>query len=119
MAGRTGFDSQERQIFSSSLCIQTSSEADLWVPGSFPGGKVRPGSGADHLPTSSACVKNRLCRSNILSTLGLAWRVARQLYFTLNHITGHFGGSVINTFIVRCDGSSKNTCDVTFVGVNV
>jgi hypothetical protein len=44
--------------FSSSLCIQTGSEAH---PASCPmgiGGKARPGRDADHSPSSSAEVKN-------------------------------------------------------------
>jgi hypothetical protein len=44
----------EAKVFSSSLCVQTSSEAR----GSFPWGKARPGRNADHSPPSSAEVKN-------------------------------------------------------------
>jgi hypothetical protein len=45
----------EVKYFSCSLCVQTSSEAH---PASIPGGKARPGRDADHLPPSSADVKN-------------------------------------------------------------
>jgi hypothetical protein len=48
--------------FSSSLCVQTGSEAHLasypvGTGGPFPGGKARPGHDADHPPPSSAEVK--------------------------------------------------------------
>jgi hypothetical protein len=61
---RSGFDPRQRQrIFSSILCIQTSSEADpasypMDTGGPFPGGKARPGRDDDHSPPSSADVKN-------------------------------------------------------------
>jgi hypothetical protein len=55
----------DAKYFSSSLCVQTSSEAHpVSYPlstgggGSFPGSKARPESDADHLPPSSAEVKN-------------------------------------------------------------
>jgi hypothetical protein len=49
--------------FSSSPCVQTGSGAHpasypMGTGGSFPGGKARPGCDADHLPPSSAEVKN-------------------------------------------------------------
>jgi hypothetical protein len=49
--------------FSSSPCVQTGSGAHpasypMGTGGSFPGGKARPGSDADHSPPSSAEVKN-------------------------------------------------------------
>jgi hypothetical protein len=49
--------------FSSSLCVQTGSEAHpdsctMGTGGPFPGGKARPGSDADHSPPSSAEVVN-------------------------------------------------------------
>jgi hypothetical protein len=49
--------------FSSSPCIQTGSGAHpasypMGTGGSFPGGKARPGRDTDHLPPSSAKVKN-------------------------------------------------------------
>jgi hypothetical protein len=49
--------------FSSSLCVQTGSEAHpasypMGTRGSFPGGKARPGRDADHSPPFSADVKN-------------------------------------------------------------
>jgi hypothetical protein len=49
--------------FSSSSCIQTGSGAHpasypMGTGGSFPRGKARPGRDADHLPPSSAEVKN-------------------------------------------------------------
>jgi hypothetical protein len=49
--------------FSSSLCVQTSSEAHpasctMGTRGPFPGGKARPGRDADHSPPSSAEVVN-------------------------------------------------------------
>jgi hypothetical protein len=47
--------------FSSSLCVQTGSEAHLAYPmgtgGPFPRGEARPGRDADHSPSSSAEVK--------------------------------------------------------------
>jgi hypothetical protein len=48
--------------FSSSLCVQTGSEANqascpVGTGGPFPGGKARPGRDADHSPPSSAEVK--------------------------------------------------------------
>jgi hypothetical protein len=48
--------------FSSSPCIQTSSEAHpasypMGTGGPFPGGKARPGRDADHSPPSCAEVK--------------------------------------------------------------
>jgi hypothetical protein len=52
----------EAEDFSSSLCIQTGSEAHpasytVGTGGSFPGGKAQPGCDADHSPPSSAEVK--------------------------------------------------------------
>jgi hypothetical protein len=49
--------------FSSSLCVQTGSEAHpasytIGTGGPFPGGKVWPGRDADHSPPSSAEVMN-------------------------------------------------------------
>jgi hypothetical protein len=49
--------------FSSSLCVQTGSEAHpascrMVTGGSYPGGKARPGRDADHSPPSSAEVLN-------------------------------------------------------------
>jgi hypothetical protein len=49
--------------FSSSLCVQTGSEAHpasctMGIKGPFPGGKARPGLDADHSPPSSAEVVN-------------------------------------------------------------
>jgi hypothetical protein len=49
----------EARDFSSSLCVQTGSEAHpssctMGTGGPFPGGKARPGRDADHLPPSSA-----------------------------------------------------------------
>jgi hypothetical protein len=49
--------------FSSSLCVQTDSEAHpasclTGTGGSFPGGKARPGRDADHSSLSSAVVEN-------------------------------------------------------------
>jgi hypothetical protein len=50
--------------FSSSLCVQTGSEAHpasctMGTGGPFPGGKVRPGRDADPSPPSSAEVVNK------------------------------------------------------------
>jgi hypothetical protein len=52
----------ETEDFSSSLCVQTGSEAHsasnpVGTRGSFPGGKAQPGRDADHSPLSSAKVK--------------------------------------------------------------
>jgi hypothetical protein len=53
----------EAKDFSSSLCVQTSSEGHpasypMGTDGSFPEGKAWPGSDADHPPLSSTEVKN-------------------------------------------------------------
>jgi hypothetical protein len=53
----------EATDFSSSLCVQASSEAHpascpMGTAGPFPGGKARPGRDADYSPPSSAEVKN-------------------------------------------------------------
>jgi hypothetical protein len=53
----------EAKDFSSSLCVQTGSEAHpasctMGTGGTFPGGKARPGRDADHSPPSSAEVEN-------------------------------------------------------------
>jgi hypothetical protein len=53
----------EAKDFSSSLCVQTRSEAHpasctMGTGGPFPGGKARPGRDADHSPPSTAEVKN-------------------------------------------------------------
>jgi hypothetical protein len=53
----------EAKGFSSSLCVQTGSEAHpasctMCTGGPFPGGKARPGRDADHSPPSSAEVVN-------------------------------------------------------------
>jgi hypothetical protein len=50
----------EAEDFSSSLCVQTDSEAhSAYCPEVlFPGGKARPGRDADHSPLSSTEVKN-------------------------------------------------------------
>jgi hypothetical protein len=62
--GRSGFDPrQRRKDFSSSLCVQTGSEAHpasctMSTGGSFLGGKARSGRDADHSPLSSAEVEN-------------------------------------------------------------
>jgi hypothetical protein len=52
----------EVKNFSSSLCVQTSSETHpapypTSTGGPFPGGKAQPGHDADHSPPSSAQVK--------------------------------------------------------------
>jgi hypothetical protein len=70
----TGVWSQaEAKDFSSSLCVQTSSEAH---PASYPmgtGGKAQPGREADHSPPSGAEVKNEY-ELYFLSPLSPAWR---------------------------------------------
>jgi hypothetical protein len=55
--------SAEAKDSSSSLCVQTSCEAHpasypVDIGGPFPGAKARPGRDVDHLPPSSAEVKN-------------------------------------------------------------
>jgi hypothetical protein len=50
--------------FSSSLCVQTGSQAHpasctMGTGGPFPGGKARPGRDADYSPPSSAEVENK------------------------------------------------------------
>jgi hypothetical protein len=52
-----------KKDFSSSLCVQTSSEAHpasypIGIGCLFPGGKARPGRDVSHLPQSRAEVKN-------------------------------------------------------------
>jgi hypothetical protein len=69
--------------FSSSPCVQTGSGAHpasylMGTGGSFSGGKARPGRDADHLPPSSAEVKNEK-ELYILSPHVPPWRVAGQL----------------------------------------
>jgi hypothetical protein len=61
--------------FSSSLCVQTSSEAypAFYSPVLPKGGKARPGRDADHSSPSSAEVKNEQ-KSYLLSPLVCAWR---------------------------------------------
>jgi hypothetical protein len=54
----------EAKDFSSSLCVQTSSEAHpascpMGTGGPFPGGREQPGRDAHHLPPSSAEVKTK------------------------------------------------------------
>jgi hypothetical protein len=54
---------EEKEDFSSSLCVQTSSEAHpasypMGTGGPFSGAKARPGHDADRSPQSSAEVKN-------------------------------------------------------------
>jgi hypothetical protein len=62
--GTTGVRSPaEANDFSSSLCLQTSSEAHsasypMGTGGPFPEGKARPGRDAYHSPPSTAEVKN-------------------------------------------------------------
>jgi hypothetical protein len=73
--------------FSSSLCVQTGSEAHpasctMGTGGTFPGGKARPGRDADHSPPSSAEVVNEQ-ELYFLSPQAPPWRVAGLLYFTL------------------------------------
>jgi hypothetical protein len=53
----------EAKYFSSSICVQTSSETHpasypMGTGGPFPGGKARPGRDADHSSQSSTDVKN-------------------------------------------------------------
>jgi hypothetical protein len=53
----------EAKDFSSSLCVQTASEAHpasytMGTGGPFPGAKARPGRDADYSPPSSAEVEN-------------------------------------------------------------
>jgi hypothetical protein len=61
--GRLRFDPRQRQrIFilapASRPALGPTQTPIQWVPGSFPGGKARPGRDADHSPPSSAEVKN-------------------------------------------------------------
>jgi hypothetical protein len=62
--GRSGFEPrQSPKDFSSSLCVQTSSEAHpasctMGTGYPFHGAKARPGRDADHSPPSSAEVVN-------------------------------------------------------------
>jgi hypothetical protein len=63
-AGLSRFDlRQRRKDLSSSLCVQTGSEAHpasctMDTGGHFPGTKARPEDDADHSPLSSAEVEN-------------------------------------------------------------
>jgi hypothetical protein len=73
--------------FSSSLCVQTSSEAHLascpmGTGGPFPGGKVQPGHNTDHSSPSSAEVVNEW-ELYLLSPQAPPWHVAVLLYFTI------------------------------------
>jgi hypothetical protein len=70
--------------FSSSLCVQTGSEAHpasypMGTGGPFPGGKARHGRAADHSPPSGAEVKNEQ-ELYLLSSHMPPWHVAGQLY---------------------------------------
>jgi hypothetical protein len=53
-----------------------------WVPGPFPGGKVRPGRDADHSPSSSAEVKYKY-ELYLLSPHVPPRHVAGHFYFFL------------------------------------
>jgi hypothetical protein len=69
--------------FSSSLCVQTGSEAHpasctTGTRGPFSRGKARPGRDADHSPPSSAEVLNE--ELYLLSPQAPPWRVAGLLY---------------------------------------
>jgi hypothetical protein len=68
----------ESKDFSSSLCMQTSSEAHpvsypMGTRGPFPGGKARPGRDSDHSLPSSVEVKNEL-ELYFLSPFATAWQ---------------------------------------------
>jgi hypothetical protein len=69
--------------FSHSLCVQTGSDAHpasctVGTGGPFPGGKARPGSDANHSPTSSAEVENEQ-ELYLLFPLAPSWLVVGQL----------------------------------------
>jgi hypothetical protein len=71
--------------FSSILCVHTGSGAHpafctMGTVGPSPGGKAQPGRDTDHLPPSSAEVKNEL-ELYLLSPQAPSWRVVGQLYF--------------------------------------
>jgi hypothetical protein len=73
----------EAKKFSSSLCVQTSSEAHpasypMSTVGPFPGGKVRLGRDADHSLPSSAEVKKEY-ELYFLSLLAPEWRSGTAL----------------------------------------
>jgi hypothetical protein len=77
----------EAEDFSSSLCVQTGSEAHpapctMGTGDPFPGGKARSGRDADHSPLSSAEVVNEWSYYSS-PPQRLQWRVAGLLYFTL------------------------------------
>jgi hypothetical protein len=79
------FDARERQMISSSFCVQTSSEAypasySVGTIGSVAGGKARPWRDTDHSPASSAEVKNELERYS--SPRPRLRRIAGKVYFT-------------------------------------
>jgi hypothetical protein len=74
----------EEKDFSSSLCIQTSSEAHpasypIGIRGSFPGGKARSGRDADH--SAHLVPRSRMSRSYTSSPPWRLHGVAGQLYF--------------------------------------
>jgi hypothetical protein len=81
--GRSRFDPQQRRKdFSSSLCVQSGSEAHpasctMGTGGPIPGAKVRPGRDADRSPPSSAEVELYL-----LSPQAPSGRVVGQLYLS-------------------------------------
>jgi hypothetical protein len=75
----------EAKEFSSSLHVQTSSEAHpssypMGTVGPFPGSKAWPGRDRDHSP--------HLVRLLLFSPLTPAWRVVGQLYFLLLLVRG-------------------------------
>jgi hypothetical protein len=78
------------QDFSSSLCVQTGSEAHLascpmGTGGPYPRGKVWPGCDADHPLPCSAEVMDEL-KLYLLSLQAPPWRVVGLLYFYNIHI---------------------------------
>jgi hypothetical protein len=74
----------EAKNFSSSLCVQTGSQANPALHstgGGVPGGHERPGREADHSPPSSAEVKNGW-QLYLLSYLATTLRKGTALLFT-------------------------------------
>jgi hypothetical protein len=90
--GRVRFDPRQRQDFSSSLCVQTGSEAHpasctTGTGDPFSGGKARPGRDADHSPLSSAEVANEQ-ELYILSPKrlhGMLWHCTLWVKIALRH----------------------------------
>jgi hypothetical protein len=102
----TGISPTEAEDFSSSPCVQTGSGAHpascpVGAGGPFPGGKARPGRGADPSPPSSAEVKYEE-ELYLLSPYVPPWRAAGQLCFALLLLAMRWRHYLANLYVL-CD----------------